>query len=67
MMKVCVCLLQGNKMHFECSYISSYDDATDSEELKMNIDSVSVVPKESVKVESIYSAEASQFGKVSLD
>ena len=51
-------------MQFECSYMMTYDEATDSEELKMRIDSVSVVPKESRSVESICCVEGDQMGQV---
>ena len=53
-------------MQFECSYMMSYDEASDTEELAMSIDSVSVIPSNSTDVETIYSAEGNQLGKVHL-
>ena len=51
-------------MQFECSYIMTYDEASDSEELRMRIDAVSVIPKESQSVESICSVDGDHMGQV---
>ena len=63
---VCLFVLfpQGSKLQFECSFNVEYDDVNDSEALKWNIDSVSMVPKDCKRVESVYSVETDQLTKV---
>ncbi len=51
-------------MQFECSFNVEYNDVDDSEALKWNIDSVCAVPKDCKRVESVYSVETDQLGKV---
>ncbi len=50
-------------MQFECSFQPEVDGF---ESLNMMIDSVSMIPKECTSVESIYSVETDQIGKVSM-
>lgn len=54
-------------MQFDCSFDVTYDEASDSEELRMNIDTVSVVPSGAAKAESIYCADGEQMEKVKLN
>lgn len=51
-------------MQFDCSYGVMYDEVKDTEELRMTIDSVSVIPKETTNADTIYLAERDQLGKV---
>ena len=43
-----------------------YDDVSDSEVLNWGVDSVSAVPKDCKQVESVYSAEVDELGKVGV-
>lgn len=51
-------------MQFECSYDAVYDEATDSEEMKVQVDSVSLIPKDCQDSDSLYTVSASELGQV---
>ena len=51
-------------MQFECSFDVLYNEDSNDEEMKMRIDSVSVLPKDCEKVDTVYSAETSQLEMV---
>ncbi len=51
-------------MKFECSFEPDYDEESDSEELRMHIDSVCIVPKDCNKPDSVLSVDTSKVGEV---
>ncbi len=54
-------------MQFECSYDTVYDEASDSEEMKVQVDSVSMIPKGCQDSENLYTSSTSELGQVIFD
>ena len=53
-------------MQFECSYDAVYDELTDSEEMKLQVDSVALIPKDCQDSDALYTVATSELGQVKI-
>ncbi len=60
------CAVQGHRMRLECSYGTVYDNKSDVEEIKLQVDSVCMIPPNSSDSDSLYVQEATEIPEVSL-
>ena len=51
-------------MQLECSYDTVYDDKTDMEEMKLQVDSVSMVSADTKDTETLYTLPATELNDV---